>query len=76
MFSMRSEPRCYKQKKLEVSGVESVLSVGWWVRLREKLGLSRCELLLLESGRAGRGQFWNPEEVERPPFEAATKQRQ
>jgi hypothetical protein len=31
----------------------------------------RCELLLLEAGSWGRGQFGNPEEGERPPLEAA-----
>jgi hypothetical protein len=43
-----------------------------WVR--RLLRLSR-ELLLLEAGSWGRGQFGNPEEGERPPLEVATKQR-
>jgi hypothetical protein len=36
----------------------------------------RCELLLLEVGSWGRGQFGNAEEEERPPLEATSKQRQ
>jgi hypothetical protein len=33
------------------------------------------ELLLWETGSCGRGQFENPEEGERPPLKATTKQR-
>jgi hypothetical protein len=43
--------------------------------VRELLSFSR-ESLLLEAGSGGRGQFGNPEEGERPPLEAGTKQRQ
>jgi hypothetical protein len=43
--------------------------------VRELLRFSYCELLLLEAGSSGRGQFGNPEEGERPPLEAAAKQR-
>jgi hypothetical protein len=39
------------------------------------LQLSRCELLLWETGRWVREQFGNPEEGERPLLEAATEQR-
>jgi hypothetical protein len=62
-FSTRSMPRCYKQDRLAVAA-------------RELLGLSRCELLLVEAGSWGQGQFANPEEGERSVLEAATKQRQ
>jgi hypothetical protein len=44
--------------------------------VRELLLFSCCELLLLEAGSWGRGQFGNPEEGERPPLETPTKQRQ
>jgi hypothetical protein len=37
--------------------------------------ISRCELLLLETGSWGRGQFGNPEEGERPLLEASAEQR-
>jgi hypothetical protein len=42
---------------------------------RDLMSYSRCELLLWEAGIWGRGQFGNPEEGERPPLEAGTKQR-
>jgi hypothetical protein len=58
MFSVRSVPRCYKQNKLGV---------------RELLGFSRCELLLLEAGSCGQVPFGNPQE--HPPLETATKQQ-
>jgi hypothetical protein len=38
------------------------------------MDFSHCELLLLEAGSSGRGEFRNPEEDEYP-LEAATKQR-
>jgi hypothetical protein len=44
--------------------------------VRELLGFVRCELLLLEAGSRGRGQFGNPEEGEHPLLEATIKQRQ
>jgi hypothetical protein len=44
-----------------------------WVKIL--LRISR-ELLLLEAGSWGQRQFRNPEEGERPPLKAATKQRQ
>jgi hypothetical protein len=55
--------------------------MGWlesdWVSelVRELLRFNRSELLLWEAGSWDRGQFGNPKEGERPPFEAATKQR-
>jgi hypothetical protein len=61
--STQSVPRCFKQDQLAVV-------------VRGQSGFSRCELLLLEAGSWGRGQFGNPEEGERSPFEVATKQRQ
>jgi hypothetical protein len=42
----------------------------------EMLGFSRCELLLLEAGNRGRGQFGDPQQGEHPPLKAATKHRQ
>jgi hypothetical protein len=42
--------------------------------IRELLRFGCCELLLLEVGSWGRGQFGNSEEGERPQLEAATKQ--
>jgi hypothetical protein len=59
---MRSVPRCYKQDNLAAA-------------VRELLRFGYCELLLLEAGSWGRGPFGNPQEVERSPLEAATKQR-
>jgi hypothetical protein len=41
----------------------------------ELLRFSRCELLLLEAGSGGRGQSGIPEEEERPPLKAVTRQR-
>jgi hypothetical protein len=61
--------RCYKQGQLAVAVSQSVSqSVS-----QRTAGVQSCELLLL--AEAG-GQFENPEEGERPPLEAATKQRQ
>jgi hypothetical protein len=37
--------------------------------------LGRFELLLLGAGSRGPGHFGNPMKGERPPLEAATKQR-
>jgi hypothetical protein len=68
---MRSVPRCYKQNKLGAGVSEEVVSE--WVR--ELLRFSPCELLLLEAGSWGRGQFGNPKVAERPSLYAATKQR-
>jgi hypothetical protein len=67
---MQTVPRCYMQDKWS-----AVNLVGWWVSelVRGQLGLSHCELLLLEAGSWGWGPFGNPEE--RPPLEAATKQQ-
>jgi hypothetical protein len=59
-LSTRSVPICYKQLQL----------------VREYLGFCHCELLLLEAGSWGRGQFGNPEEGEYHPLKADTKQRQ
>jgi hypothetical protein len=42
--------------------------------VKQPLGFS-CELLLWEAGSWGREKFGNPEEGERPPLEAATKQQ-
>lgn len=50
MFSLRSMLKCYKQDHLTVA-------------VRELLGPSHCELLVLKAGSLGRGQFRNPEEV-------------
>jgi hypothetical protein len=63
VISVRSVPRCYKQDKLGVSqsfSEESTSEVVQWVHKQ-----SRCELLLLETGSFGQGQFGNPEEGER-----------
>jgi hypothetical protein len=59
------------------SDTVAVSWVGWWVceRVRGLLGSGRCELLLSEAGNRDRGHFKNPEKGERPPLEAATKQR-
>jgi hypothetical protein len=67
-FSLRSFPRCYKQDNL---------GVGWWVSelVRETLRFSHREMLLLEAGSWGQGQFGKPEEWEHPPLKADTKQR-
>jgi hypothetical protein len=62
VFSVWSMPRCYKQGKL---GAVSQLTAG----------VQCCELLLWQTDGWGRRQFGNPEEGERPPLEAATKQR-
>jgi hypothetical protein len=62
-FSTRSVPRCYNQDQLAVA-------------VREFLEFSRCQLLLLEAGSWGQGQFGNPEDGECPRLKAATKQRQ
>jgi hypothetical protein len=45
------------------------------VAVREQLEFILSELLLLEAGSWGQGEFGNPEEGQRPPFEAATKQQ-
>jgi hypothetical protein len=60
VFYIRSVTKCYKQDQLAVA-------------VRGQLLLSQCELLLLE---AGSWQFENPDEGERPPLEAAAKQRE
>jgi hypothetical protein len=53
------------------------VNISWWVTvLVRELQASRWELLLWEAGNWGRGQFGNPDEGERLPLEAATKQRQ
>jgi hypothetical protein len=44
--------------------------------VRGLLRFSRCELLLLQVSSWGRWELGNPEKGERPPLEAATKQRQ
>jgi hypothetical protein len=51
-FYMESVPRFYNQDQLAVS-------------VRELFWFSRYELLLLDVGSWGRGQFGNPEEGER-----------
>jgi hypothetical protein len=43
--------------------------------VRQHLEFSHFELLLLEAGSWGRGQFGNPEERKCPPLEAATKEQ-
>jgi hypothetical protein len=47
----------------------------WMCELRGLLRFSPYELLLLEAGSWGTGQFGNPEEGESPLLEAATKRR-
>jgi hypothetical protein len=59
-----------------LTGGRSITFTLTWVAVRELLGFSSWELLLLESGSWSQGQFGNPEEGERQPLEAATKQRQ
>jgi hypothetical protein len=66
VFSTRPVPRCYNQGQLAAMVSEL---------LREPLGFSCCDLLLSEVGSWGREPFGNLEEGERPPLEAATKQR-
>jgi hypothetical protein len=61
------------KKAVDSQSVDSWLVSEW---VRGLPGLSRCEPLVLESGIWGRGPFGNPEKRERPPLEAATKQRQ
>jgi hypothetical protein len=61
-FSVESIPTCYNQDQLAAA-------------VRELLGFSHCELLLLEAGSWGLGEFGIPEEGERLPLEAATKQQ-
>jgi hypothetical protein len=61
------------------SSVSWCSAVKWSESVRELIrGLLRlrpCELLLLEAGSWGRRQLGNPEEGERSPFEAVTRQR-
>jgi hypothetical protein len=76
VFSTRSVPRCYKQHKWGVRQLVSGVRELVGELARGLLRFSRCELLLSEARSCGRGQFGNPEEGERPPLEAATKQRQ
>jgi hypothetical protein len=67
-----AEERCFLYgpcRDVISRAVSEVKSVE--VSQSELLGFSR-ELLLLEAGNLGRGQFGNPEEGERPPLEAAT----
>jgi hypothetical protein len=47
--------------------------VSWWVSVM--LWLGHCDLLLLEAGSWGQGQFGNPEEGECPPLKISTKQQ-
>jgi hypothetical protein len=55
---------------------QSVAFVGELMSLvRWLLELNYCELLLLQAGSWGWGQFGNPEERERLSLEAATRQR-
>jgi hypothetical protein len=70
VFSRRSLPRCYTQGQLAVA-------VGLLVSelVKGMLHFSHGELLLLEAGSWGWGLFGSPEDGERPPLEAATKQR-
>jgi hypothetical protein len=55
IFSKRSVSRCYNQDHLAVA-------------VRELLGFSRCELLLLQAGTWGRGYLGNPEEGDWKPL--------
>jgi hypothetical protein len=72
VFSTQSVPICYKQYTLGEGYLDGA-SVGELARGPLRFS---CELLLLEAGIRGVGPFGNPEEGERPPFEAVTKQRQ
>jgi hypothetical protein len=57
---------------------EAVILVKSWLVnewVRGVLRFSPCEPLLLEAGSWGRGQFGNPEEGQRSPLEATTKQQ-
>jgi hypothetical protein len=63
VFSMQSVLRCYNHDQLAAA-------------VRELLRFSRCELLLLEAGSEGRGEFRNPKEGEFLPLEATVKQLQ
>jgi hypothetical protein len=53
--------------------ISLTLTLSEWVR--GQLRVSRCELLLFEARRWGRGPLGNSEEGERPPLIAATEQR-
>jgi hypothetical protein len=64
VFSMQSALRCYKQGQLAVAVSELVTGLLWF---------SHCELLLLEAGSWGLGEFGKPQDRECPPLEAATK---
>jgi hypothetical protein len=72
VFSTRSLPRCYKEGQLAVA-VELVGELETVVK--ELVGFSRCELLLLEAGNWDREQFGIPEEGEGSLLEAVTKQQ-
>jgi hypothetical protein len=75
LSSMRFVSRCYRRS--EVSQLSWVEWVGWWVSkwVRGLLRFTRCEMLLVDIGSWGTGQFGNPEEGERPSLDAATEQR-
>jgi hypothetical protein len=71
VFSVRPDPRCYKQDKLGVRVNEDLvreLENSWG----SVIVSCCCGKLVAEA----RGQFGNPEEGESLPIEAATKQRQ
>jgi hypothetical protein len=73
--------RCYKQVSQSVSGVIEQLVgelvgrwVGGWVSARVS-EITAVVQLLLEAGSWDQGQFRNPEEGERQPFEDVTRQQ-
>jgi hypothetical protein len=65
VFSTWSVPRCYKQDKLGVAGSE--LEDCWG----SAVGSYCCQKLVAEAGDSS----GKPDEGERPPLQAATKQR-
>jgi hypothetical protein len=66
VFAVRYAPRLYNNDQLPLPVSPSRESE------RESAG---TQLRVAEAGSWGREQFGNPDEGERPPLEAATKQR-
>jgi hypothetical protein len=65
VFSVRSVPILYNEDQLALSASRETVC-----RQADSWGFQ-----LWAAGSWGRGQFGNPDEGERPPLEAATKQR-
>jgi hypothetical protein len=77
MFACQQENTATMKKKLFYAVHVEILQAGSVSSYSQRtVGFSRCELLLLEAGSWGRGQFRNPEEGEHPLLEAGTKQQQ